>query len=170
MDIYGWGKCIMWKCRKCSTDNPKQSSYCQTCGEKQEEIKGFTAPTRVEKDLTDMTVEQMYAKAGQKLHKGDYSVLELYAKVAFGLGVVSIIIFILWIILNLGYFDFTVFVLRLVGTTTISISCFIIANLIELVIDLKNEINFSAQSNYVTTRVNKELLDALKGIQEQLNK
>lgn len=170
MDIYGWGKCIMWKCRKCSTDNPKQSSYCQTCGEKQEEIKGFTAPTRVEKDLTDMTVEQMYAKAGQKLHKGDYSVLELYAKVAFGLGVVSIIIFILWIILNLGYFDFTVFVLRLVGTTTISISCFIIANLIELVIDLKNEINFSAQSNYVTTRINKELLDTLKGIQEQLNK
>ncbi|MDO4927223.1 MAG: zinc ribbon domain-containing protein [Turicibacter sp.] len=160
----------MWKCRKCSTDNPKQSSYCQTCGEKQEEIKGFTAPTRVEKDLTDMTVEQMYTKAEQRLFNGDYSLLMLYGKVAFGLGVVSIIIFILWIILNLGYFDFTVFVLRLVGTAATSVSCFIIANLIELVISLKSEVNYSAQSNYVNTRINKELLDTVKDIQAQLKK
>lgn len=160
----------MWKCRKCSTDNPKQSSYCQTCGEKQEEIKGFTAPTRVEKDLTDMTVEQMYAKAGQKLHKGDYSVLELYGKVALGVGVVTIILFILQVVISIVDFNFMSFVIGLIATTTISISCFIIANLIELVIDLKNEINFTAQSNYVTTRINKELLDTLKGIQEQLNK
>ena len=117
-----------------------------------------------------MTVEQMYTKAEQRLFNGDYALLMLYGKVAFGLGVVSIIIFILWIILNLGYFDLVSFVLKLVGTSATSVSCFIIANLIELVISLKNEVNSSAQSNYVNVRINKELLDTLKEIQGKLDK
>jgi len=160
----------MWKCRKCSTENPKQSVYCQTCGERQEDIKGFTAPTQTEKTLQEMTVEQMYAKAGQKLPKGDYSVLELYGKVAFGVGVATIILFILQVVISIVEFNFMSFVIGLIATATVSISCFIVANLIDLVINLKNEINFSAQSNYVTTRINKELLETLKDIQEQLNK
>lgn len=82
----------------------------------------------------------------------------------------SIIILILWIILNLGYFDLVSFVLKLVGTSATSVSCFIIANLIELVISLKNEVNSSVQSNYVNVRINKELLDTLKEIQGKLDK
>lgn len=160
----------MWKCRKCNTENPNQSSYCQTCGERKVEIKGFTAPVKVEKSLKDMTIEQMYGKAEQKLPNGDYSLLDLYGKIAFGIGGATIVVFIFQTVFNIGDFDFMSFVMGLVSTVTTSISCFIIANLIQLVVSLKKEVNYSAQSNYVTARINKELLDTLKEFQGHLNK
>lgn len=160
----------MWKCRKCNTENPKQSSYCQTCGEKQDDIKGFTSSIKKDKSIKEMTVEQMYSKAGQRLPNGDYSLLTLYGKIAFGVGVGAIVVFILWIFLNIGHFDLTLFVVGLIAAVTTAVSCFIIANLIELVVSLKNEVNYNAQSNYVNARINKELLETLKDIQGQLNK
>ena len=156
----------MWKCSKCSTENPNQSAYCQTCGERQEDIKGFTVQ---KKTLQEMDIKQMYIEAENKIPSGDYSALELYAKVVSYVGVATIIALILQVVVTIVGFNF-MDLIGLITTATIGISCFIVSNLIELVIDLKSEINFSAKSSYVNAQINRELLDTLKEIKEKSNK
>lgn len=169
----------MWKCRKCSTENPNQSAYCQTCGERQEDIKGFTAQQenikeftvqkKTEKTLQEMNIEKMYIEAEKKIPRGDYSALELYAKVVSYVGVATVIALILQVVVTIVEFNF-MYLIGLITTATIGISCFVVSNLIELVIDLKNEINFSTRSSYVNAQINKQLLDTLKEIKEQSKK
>ena len=157
----------LWHCRYCGTNNPQESSFCQTCGRRPDKEVNYSTKN---KKTSVKKVDEFLKLASSRFMESDFCLLEIYAEAIKVISSIVLIIGIIFSVVTFIEFGFFYGLMELIGIIVIAIQGFLSSIFIRFLLELKKEGNQTTQFTYVNAKLLQEVLDTLKSIENKDNK
>lgn len=166
----------MWTCQSCQTQNPKTSSFCQTCGERpalgnqSHRPKSYHPSAPSNQETKPRNLELYYRQAKKYFGESDFSLLAAFGGFSMVLSVLVVIGGIILMLMSWATIGFWVGVGQLISSILIAIPGFVLPNFIDYLLELKQEVNQTRQELYVSNQMNDKTSETLEKILISIDK
>ena len=163
----------IWHCPKCKTENPEQSKFCQTCGNRPErdvvESEGVMSVANGGKRPIKQAkkVDELLGSAAARFVESDFSSIGFYGVFVRTISYLSLMFGFVIFVYTWSEVDFWLGFLYLISFILLSVPGFMTPVFMCYLLELKHETNQAAQASYVSAKMSQEILDTLKSIEKK---
>ena len=166
----------MWTCQSCQTQNPKVSSFCQTCGERPSLGESVVQPKPYYhskpsvQETKERNLDLYYRQANRQFGESDFSLLATFGTFLMVMSSLVVLGGIISMVISWATIGFWVGIGQFVISVLIAIPGFVFPNFIDYLLELKQEVNQTRQELYVSNQINDKALDTLEKILVSIDK
>lgn len=166
----------MWTCQSCQTQNPKVSSFCQTCGERPSlgktiiQSKTSYHSKSMIKETKERNLDLYYRQAKRQFDESDFSLLANFGAFLMVMSALTVLGGVILMVVSWATIGFWIGVGQLMTSILIAIPGFVFPNFIDYLLELKQEVNQTRQELYVSNQMNDKTLETLEKILVSINK